>query len=165
VILIVMGVSGSGKSSVGRQLAGQLGWEFRDGDDFHPAANVAKMQAGTPLTDDDRRPWLLAIQGFMRAANADGRNAVIACSALKESHRRLLLDGESWVQFVHLQGSRELISRRIQERRGHFMPATLLDSQFATLEPPANALVVDVAPPPADIANEIIRWLGLRSPA
>jgi len=156
-----MGVSGSGKSSVGRELAAQSGWEFRDGDDFHPAANVAKMQAGTPLTDEDRRPWLLAIQGFMRATQTEGRNAVIACSALKESHRRLLLDGESWVQFVHLQGSRELIGRRMQERRGHFMPATLLDSQFATLEPPAGALAVDIAPPPAEIATEIIRRLGL----
>lgn len=156
-----MGVSGSGKSTVGRMLAERLGWEFRDGDTFHPPANVAKMRSGTPLNDEDRRPWLLAIQAFMRETQQHGQDAVVACSALKQSYRDLLLQGEPWVRFLHLHGSRELIATRMQARQGHFMPATLLDSQMATLETPANTLVLDIAEPPAELVERAIRELGL----
>ena len=161
MVVIVMGVSGSGKTTVGSLLAGRLGWSFRDGDDFHPAANVAKMRSGTPLTDEDRLPWLLAIQAFMRKCHADGQSAVIACSALKERYREVLLCMEPWVRFVHLRGSRELIAQRMQARAGHFMPPTLLDSQLATLEPPADSLAVDIRAEPADLVEEICQQLGL----
>ncbi|MFO1458466.1 MAG: gluconokinase [Verrucomicrobiota bacterium] len=161
MILIVMGVSGAGKSTVGRRLASRLGWEFHDGDDFHPPANVTKMRSGTPLTDDDRRPWLLAIQHRMREIEAAGRSAIFACSALKETHRSLLLHGESWVRFVHLHGSRELLAQRLGSRQGHFMPPALLDSQLATLEPPTDALRVDVGPEPEVLVSQIVERLGI----
>lgn len=156
-----MGVSGVGKSTIGRLLAGRLGWPFRDGDEFHPAANVQKMRSGTPLNDEDRRPWLLAIQDHMRQEQAAGRSGVIACSALKDSHRQLLLSGEPWVRFVFLRGSRELIAQRLGGRQGHFMPATLLDSQLATLEPPADALVAEVEGTPEDIVSHLLDHLGV----
>lgn len=158
-----MGVSGAGKSTIGRLLAQRLHCGFGDGDDFHPPANVAKMRSGTPLTDEDRRPWLLAIQQYMRTTEAAGQSAVIACSALKESHRALLLHGEPWVQFIHLQGSRELLAQRLGGRSGHFMPATLLDSQLATLEPPPDALVVEVGPTPEEIVTEILARLDQKA--
>jgi len=156
-----MGVSGSGKSTVGERLAERLHWAFRDGDSFHPPENVAKMRSGTPLTDEDRRPWLLTIQVYMRAENAAGRSSVIACSALKDSHRRLLLQGDPGVQFAHLHGSKELIASRLQERRGHFMPSTLLDSQFATLERPDDIPTFDVAASPDELTEQICRQLQL----
>lgn len=161
MILVVMGVSGSGKSTIGKAVADRLGWEFRDGDAFHPASNVAKMKAGTPLTDDDRRPWLLAIQTAMKDAMARRESLVIACSALKQAHRELLLFGNPEVQFAHLSGSKELIAERLTARRGHFMPSTLLDSQFATLEAPTDIPGFDIALPPGRIAEEIISRLGL----
>lgn len=163
MVVIVMGVSGSGKTTVGRLLAGQLGWTFHDGDDFHPPANVTKMRSGTPLNDDDRRPWLLAIQAFMRKCHTDGQSAVIACSALKDRYREVLLRAEPWVRFVHLRGSRELIAQRMQARAGHFMPPTLLDSQLATLEPPADCLAVDIAAEPKALVEEVRIGLGLGS--
>jgi len=156
VIIIVMGVSGSGKSTVGRLIADRLGFEFRDGDDFHPAANVAKMRAGQPLNDDDRRPWLLAIADFMRASRTNGRGAVVACSALKESYRDLLLRGEPWVRFVHLTGPREVIAERMKGRVGHYMPVTLLDSQLATLETPSDAWAEDIRRTPEEIAASVV---------
>lgn len=151
-----MGVSGCGKSTVGRLVAQQLGFEFWDGDDFHPAANVAKMRTGTPLNDDDRRPWLLAIADFMRESHAAGRGAVIACSALKESYRDLLLRGEPWVRFVHLTGPREVIADRMKSRVGHYMPVTLLDSQLATLETPSDAWAEDIRRTPDEIASSVV---------
>ena len=156
-----MGVSGCGKTTVGSLVAQRLGWAFRDADSFHPPANIDKMSAGMPLNDDDRRPWLLAIQTFMRAENVAGRSAVIACSALKRQYRDLLLFGDPQVRFAHLHGSRDLIAARLGERRGHFMPATLLDSQFATLEISEDIARFDIASPPEKVADDIIDRLRL----
>lgn len=156
MIIVVMGVSGSGKSTVGTLLAKQLGWAFRDGDEFHPESNVAKMRSGTPLNDEDRRPWLMAIQAFMRGEQAAGRSAVIACSALKESYRELLLKGESWVRFVHLTGPRAVIEDRMRSRAGHFMPVALLESQLATLESPGDAWVEDLRSTPEQIVARLV---------
>ena len=161
MIVIVMGVSGSGKSTVGELLASKMGWDFRDGDSFHPAANVAKMKSGIPLNDDDRRPWLLAIQNFMRETLKAGGNAVIACSALKDGYRRLLLCGEPGVQFAHLHGSKELIASRMQRRQGHFMPTTLLDSQFASLEATPDLPTFEITASPEVLVDQIRTRLGL----
>lgn len=138
-----MGVSGCGKSTVGEALATSLGWPFLDADDFHPPANVAKMAAGLPLVDDDRWPWLDRIADELRAVLARGGHAVLACSALRESYReRLRRAGD--VRFVHLQGDQPTIAARIAGRAHKYMPPSLLPSQFATLEPPADALAVDI---------------------
>ncbi len=138
-----MGVSGCGKSTVGKLLADRLGWPFLDADEFHPPANVAKMAAGTPLTDEDRQPWLELLNGKLRALPG----AVLACSALKERYRRTLAANIADCRFVHLKGSAELIRARLAERKHRYMPASLLDSQFAALEPPAAAIDVDIALP------------------
>jgi carbohydrate kinase (thermoresistant glucokinase family) len=156
-VLVVMGVAGSGKSTVGRLVAAELGWDFGEGDALHPAANVAKMAAGTPLTDDDRKPWLARVRAWIDEHVAAGRPGVIACSALKRAYRDALRDPH--VVFVHLAGSRERLAARLAARQGHFMPATLLDSQLAALEPPGageQALTVDIAAPPAEQARSII---------
>jgi gluconokinase len=134
--LIVMGVSGSGKSTIAVKLAERLGWTFEDGDRFHPASNVAKMSAGHPLTDEDRLPWLQAIANEIDRVCRDGGHVVIACSALKRAYRELLVHGRNDVRIVFLDGSQALIADRLAKRKGHFMPAGLLDSQFKTLEPP-----------------------------
>jgi gluconokinase len=161
MVVVIMGVSGSGKSTVGRKLAARMGWEFRDGDDFHPAANVAKMRLGQPLTDEDRAPWLGSIAEFMRSTQEAGRPAVVACSALKELHRSWLLKGEPWVRFFHLAGSKELIAERMKRRAGHFMPVTLLDSQFATLEAPADVSRLDIALTPEVLVEQIVEALQI----
>jgi gluconokinase len=137
VILIVAGVSGCGKSTVGALLAGQLGWEFADADSFHPEANVAKMHAGIPLTDADREPWLRLVAAWMDTEIAAGRSAVLACSVLKRAYRDLLLDGRPDAVAVFLNVPREELDRRLLTRTGHFFPEKLLDSQLETLEPPA----------------------------
>jgi gluconokinase len=143
MIVVVMGVCGCGKSTVGKALADELGWPFHDADDFHPAANVAKMAAGEPLTDDDRWPWLDRLAAEMRAAQAGGGNAVLACSALKQAYRdRIATAGN--VRFVHLAGDVDTIAGRLAARRHRYMPATLLASQFAALEPPRDAITVVV---------------------
>ena len=134
--LIVMGVSGSGKSTIGEKLAERLGWSYEDGDKFHPASNVAKMSAGHPLTDEDRWPWLQAIADEIDRVCAAGEHAVIACSALKRAYRDILVHGRSDVRIVYLKGTQELIASRLAQRKGHFMPPGLLESQFKTLEPP-----------------------------
>jgi gluconokinase len=162
VVLVVMGVSGSGKSTVGRLLADALHCDFRDGDDLHPAANRAKMAAGHPLDDADRATWLAAVGTWIDEHIATGRRGVIPCSALKRRYRDTLRRPE--VVFVYLHGSYDLIARRLRERHGHFMPAALLDSQFADLEPPQpdeRAVWVDNAPPPAEQVTEILRTLQL----
>jgi gluconokinase len=151
VIVIVMGVSGSGKSTVGALLAERLGCEFLDADEFHPPANVAKMAAGTPLTDADRAPWLERLNAALRQR----RDAVLACSALKASYRRALAQGVA-CRFVHLRGPIELIRARMAARRHRYMPAALLESQFATLEPSADAIDIDISEPP-ERCVELIR--------
>jgi gluconokinase len=161
-VLVIMGVSGSGKSTVAGILAGQLGWDLQEGDDLHPAANVAKMSAGIPLSDDDRWPWLDAVAAWIRGHTMAGIPGVITCSALKRIYRDRLRGDH--VVFVHLAGSRDTIGQRLGTRMDHFMPTTLLDSQLATLEPPGpeeNTLVVDLGRKPAQEAAEIIQRLHL----
>jgi gluconokinase len=160
--LIVMGVSGSGKSTIAAALAGQLSWTFEDGDKFHPASNVAKMSAGHPLTDEDRWPWLQAIADEIdRVCKARG-HVVIACSALKRGYRSVLVHARNDVRIVFLDGSQALIANRLAERKGHFMPPGLLDSQFKTLEPPHAAehpITVSIDAPVETIVNNIVAQL------
>jgi gluconokinase len=133
--VVVMGVSGSGKTTVAERLAERLDWEFAEGDDFHPRANVEKMAAGHPLDDDDRWPWLRTIGGWIDQREATGRSVVVTCSALKRSYRDLLREGRSSVWFAHVTVDAEVLRNRLRERTGHYMPASLLESQLATLEP------------------------------
>lgn len=160
--LVVMGVSGSGKTTLGRALAARLGWAFFDADDFHPPGNVAKMRAGVPLTDADRAPWLARLHALLAERLAAGEPLVLACSALKASYRAALAEGLTGrLRFVYLSGEPGLIARRLRARRGHYMPAALLESQFAALEPPQDALVVDAAAPTAAQAEAVLAELGL----
>jgi gluconokinase len=133
--LVVMGVSGAGKTTVAVGAAGRLGWTFAEGDDFHPAANVAKMRAGIPLTDEDRAPWLHALAAWIGAREAAGDDAVLACSALRRAYRDVLADGHPSVCFVHVTAAPDTLRQRLQTREGHYMPASLLGSQLDTLEP------------------------------
>jgi 6-phosphogluconolactonase len=161
--LIVMGVSGSGKSTVASSLARRLGWTFEDGDRFHPASNVAKMRAGHPLTDEDRWPWLQAIATEIDNVCRSNGHVVIACSALKRSYRDLLVHGRDDIRIVFLEGTQALIAERLARRKNHFMPPGLLDSQFKTLEPPEadeNALTVSIDATVEAIVDDIIRQLG-----
>lgn len=144
--LIVMGVSSSGKSSIGKALAERIGWRFADGDDFHPPANVEKQRAGQPLTDEDRWPWLQSIADEIDRVTAEGNKLVVACSALKRVYRDLLVHGRHDIRIVYLDGSKELIGKRMAARKNHFMPPSLLDSQFKTLEVPgADERVIAVS--------------------
>jgi gluconokinase len=165
VILIVAGVSGSGKTTVGAMLAGRLGWRFADADDFHPAANVEKMRAGIPLTDEDRRPWLQALVAWMDERIAQGKSAVIACSALKRAYRDVLLGDRPDVRMVFLEVGREELARRLAARQGHFFPEKLLGTQLDTLDPPQpdeHVISVADAGDPADTVASIIAvlWPG-----
>ena len=161
--LIVMGVSGSGKSTIAAELAKKLSWTFEDGDRFHPAGNVAKMSAGHPLTDEDRWPWLRAIAAEIeRVCRAHG-HVVIACSALKRAYREVLVRGRDDVRIVFLNGNHDLIAERMARRKGHFMPPGLLDSQFSALEPPQadeNPVTVSIDAPVESIVEDIVRQLG-----
>ncbi len=165
--LVVMGVSGSGKSTIGERLAQRLGWSYEDGDKFHPLSNVAKMSAGQPLTDEDRWPWLQAIANEIdRVCEARG-HAVIACSALKRAYRDILVHGRPDVRIIYLKGTPDLIAGRLVLRKGHFMPPGLLASQFKTLEPPdasENPVTVSIDAPAETIVDDIVRQSGL-SPA
>lgn len=163
-VVFVMGVSGSGKSTIGSRLAARLGWPYADADDFHPPANIAKMRAGTPLTDEDRRPWLAAMADWLSRQLAAGRCAATSGSALKRRHRDFLRAGRPSVRFVYLRGDRRLIAERLAARTGHFFPASLLDTQFRELEPPApdeGVLAVSVDKDPEEITTEIIQRLRL----
>jgi gluconokinase len=159
MIVVLMGVTGSGKTTVGRALAQSLGWAFYDADDFHPPANVAKMASGVPLTDNDRWPWLDRIADLLGRVQANGSHAVLACSALKQAYRdRIARAGD--VHFVYLKGDLATIEARLAARRHKYMPSSLLPSQFATLEEPANALVVDIR---ADVVAAIRDGLQLKT--
>lgn len=150
-----MGVAGSGKTTIGVKLARELGWEFRDADDFHPPGNIAKMAAGIPLDDEDRGPWLLAIREFIARAQDRGESVVVTCSALKERYRQVVVTDPGVVKLVYLKGDYALILQRLHRREGHFMKDTMLASQFEALEPPQGAFTVDVAQTPDEIVREI----------
>jgi gluconokinase len=160
MIVIVMGVVGAGKTTVGRLLAEQSGWEFADADDFHPAANVEKIRRGIALSDDDRRPWLESLRAAIADWIAKKRNVVLACSALKRSYRQELQVGPE-VRFVYLKGSADLIAKRLRMRQGHFAGEQILASQFADLEEPDAAVTVAIGSPPQQIVAEIRKNLGL----
>lgn len=165
MIVVVMGVSGSGKTTVSALLAARLGWQYREGDDLHPGANVEKMRGGTPLTDADRLPWLHRIAQEIDGWRARGEPGVLTCSALKRAYRDIIIGGRPEVALAYLKGSPDLIARRMAARHEHFMPAALLASQFATLQEPTpdeRPIVVDVGEPPGEIAARIARELEFR---
>jgi len=161
MVIVLMGVAGSGKSTIGRQLADALGWGLADADDFHPPANIARMSAGQPLDDADRAPWLAAIRAHIAAQLAAGRDAVVTCSALKQRYRTQIVVDPARVRLVYLTGARELLLARLRQRPGHFMKPDMLDSQLAALEPPTDALTLDVAAAPAELVARIRAALGV----
>ncbi len=161
MIILVMGVSGSGKTLIGKKLAASLQWEFQDADDFHPASNVQKMRQGIPLSDQDRTPWLEALQQAIAGWLKESKNVVLACSALKASYRRQLCQGQKDVQLVYLQGSFELLKQRLAERQNHFMKAQMLQSQLHDLEAPTAGIQINIAQDPAAIVTQIRSHLDL----
>jgi gluconokinase len=164
-VIVLMGVSGSGKTTVGELLAERLGATFEEGDAYHPQTNIEKMRAGIPLDDGDREPWLLRLSAEIGRWLAEGRTVVLACSALKERYRAILKDGRPELRFVHLAGSPRLISARLARRRHDYMPASLLPSQLAALEEPKDAITVDVGGTPEAIVAEICARLNARAEA
>jgi len=160
-VVVLMGVSGSGKTTIGTRFAEHAGWTFEEGDRWHPPANVEKMRAGHPLTDEDRWPWLDALSGAIGEWIATGRPTVLACSALKGAYRARLARDRPEVAFAYLRGSAELIGDRVARRRHAYMPPTLLPSQFATLEEPDSAIVLDITRPPARVVEELRKALGV----
>jgi gluconokinase len=161
MVIILMGVSGAGKTTVGKRLAQVLGWRFLEGDDFHPPANVAKMASGQALTDEDRAPWLERLRQAIAEALAQGEDVVLACSALRQAYRERLTVDAARVRWVYLWAPREVIARRLAQRTGHFMPPSLLDSQLQTLEAPADALRVDVTAGLDEVVATLRAALGL----
>ena len=163
VIIVLMGVAGSGKTTIGRILSDILGWDFFDGDDFHPVANVEKMRAGIPLNDDDRDTWLAALRSLTSQKIQQSVSAIIACSALKEKYRQRLQAGDGdLIRFVYLKGEYTLIQKRLQSRENHFMNPHLLASQFETLEEPKDILTIDIGEDPLVIVESILQGLGLQ---
>jgi gluconokinase len=163
-VIVVMGVAGSGKSTIAADLARRLGWRFAEGDAFHPPANVAKMREGVALGDADRWPWLDAIAAWIADTRAPGERCVVACSALKRTYRERLAAGRDDVRFVYLQGAYDLVARRMAARSGHYMPLALLRSQFDTLEEPGsdeNPVVLSIERPPEELAHRIVEVLGV----
>jgi carbohydrate kinase (thermoresistant glucokinase family) len=163
-LLLIMGVAGSGKTTTGQKLAKRLGWDFRDADSFHPPANIEKMSAGIPLTDEDRWPWLDAVGAWMDQHRFAGTNGVVTCSALKRVYRQRLFHHRPEARLVYLKGAKNLIADRMGRRRNHFMPAALLDSQFAALEEPLrfeNPIIVNVAMSPNRVIAHILQQAGL----
>jgi len=159
-IILLMGVSGSGKTTIGRMLAGQLGWPYFEADDFHSPANKEKMSHGIPLNDDDRAPWLAAIRQRIDECVAGNQSAVFTCSALKESYRHILMDHVPAVSLVYLAGDSDTLLQRMEGRSGHYMKADMLQSQLATLEVPHNALMIDIAQSPETIVAKIRAYLA-----
>jgi gluconokinase len=161
MVVILMGVAGSGKTTVGELLARRLGWRFYDADDFHSAHSRDKMRRGEPLTEEDREPWLQALHELISRCEREHENAVLACSALKRAYRERLTEGSREVRLVYLKGPPDLIARRLAARHGHFFDPALLQSQFDALEEPSNALDADIAGTPEQIADAIVTGLGL----
>jgi gluconokinase len=165
-VLVVMGVSGCGKTTIGTQLALALRWDFEDGDWFHPTRNIDKMHAGIPLTDEDRAPWLIAIADLIDRTRCAGSHAVVACSALRRRYRNVIIGARGDVQLIYLKGTMALIERRMAVRHEHFMPVRLLQSQFEALEEPGpdeRPIVVSIEPPPRQIVAQIIETLTAQS--
>lgn len=162
MIYMLMGVSGSGKTTIGKRLSEKLGWQFYDGDDFHPAENLEKMSKGISLTDRDRQPWLEKLHDLMQHLHQKPENAIIACSALKEDYREYLADNLVEIQWIYLKGNYQQIASRIEQRQGHFMKTQLLASQFQALEEPnkEETLVIDITLPPEQIIEHIISRSG-----
>ncbi|MDO4917827.1 MAG: gluconokinase [Rothia sp. (in: high G+C Gram-positive bacteria)] len=161
--IVVMGVSGTGKTSIAHALRDQLGWSFVEGDDLHPAENIQKMSSGIPLTDEDRAPWLARIATWIKEADARGERTIVTCSALKRAYRDVLRQAAPGVVFLHLTGPQEIIAERMKHRQGHFMPTSLLDSQLATLEPleaDEAGVLVDISGTPAEVAAAGLAALG-----
>ena len=161
MIVVIMGVSGSGKSTVGRLLARRLGWKFYEGDEFHSANNIAKMSKGISLTDEDRQPWLESLRMVIEACVKDGIDAVLACSALRARYRTFLAAGTPDIRFVYLKGDVSIIRERMSSRPTHYMKADMLDSQVASLEEPDDAVVGDIRRSPREIVSRVARELGL----
>jgi len=168
MVILIMGVAGSGKTTIGQLLAAELHWPFRDADEFHPPANIAKMSAGIPLNDNDRAPWLLAIRAYIDQTIAAEKSAIVTCSALKESYRESLRGSpqsiggrEKPVRWIYLKGDVALLTERLSHRRGHFMKPGMLQSQLETLEEPKDAIVCDIRETPKEIVAEIRERLGI----
>lgn len=161
MVLILMGVTASGKTTIGRRLARRLGWPFFDADAFHPPANIAKMSRGEPLTDEDRGPWLAALHDLIAQHVRSGSPAVLACSALKTAYREVLRGHLPDVQFVYLKADAALLQRRLDQRKGHFMPPSMLPSQLAALEEPHDGLTVDAGLPVPHLVRQIVTAFGL----
>jgi gluconokinase len=164
LVLIFMGVTGSGKTTIATLFVEKTGATFYEGDEFHPPENIDQMRSGIPLTDDDREKWLRTLRGIIVRSLKENEFAVITCSALKSAYRELLQGGDSRVRFVHLTGPPAIIEERLKARRGHFMPPRLLESQLAILEPPTEALTFSCEKPPAEIVTALIQVLGIGRP-
>jgi gluconokinase len=155
VIVIIMGVLGSGKTLIGQMLSQELGWDFFDADDFHPSANILKISRSIPLTDNDRKPWLKILNKLLQKSSQESKSAILACSALKQSYRDILVQDVPKTRFVYLKGDEELIRNRLKERSGHFAKDSLLASQFESLEAPSNAIIVEISQSPEKILEQI----------